>query len=343
MSPGREFALPPPAVSLGLTLAIGSLGGLLVDALSLPGGWMIGAIVASFCAGALKAPVTVPGRVRNLAMAFAGMTVGTAVDRELLQSALILPWSALAMFAMLTLLATLTYWLNRRYRGASPATAISCAWPGNVLLAFIGADAMGADMKRVTVVQLVRVLVLMGMLPLVVGGLHGREAEATVPLTLDFALASVIALACAALAMRFKAVGGELILATVVIGLLSAFGVLDFAMPTAALVALQVLVGVYIGVALARCSRQAYLDALMPSLAGAALAAVITLATAFLLSDLLGYPAAALALAFAPGGAEAMILLSAVFDVDPGFVGIHHTLRLLVLSLCFPFILRRFA
>jgi len=45
-------------------------------------------------------------------------------------------------------------------------------------------------------------------------------------------------------------------------------------------------------------------------------------------------------LALAPGGAEAMILLSVAFGVDPAFVGIHHTVRLVALTLGFPLVLR---
>lgn len=35
-----------------------------------------------------------------------------------------------------------------------------------------------------------------------------------------------------------------------------------------------------------------------------------------------------------------MILLSAVFGVDPGFVGPHHTIRLIGLTLVFPLLAR---
>lgn len=323
-------------------MAVGSLGGFLVASLGLPGGWIIGAIAAAFVASIAKAPVGVPGTLRSVAMGFAGMTVGVAVDRELLQSAAILPWSLLAMFGLLALLAWLTYLLHYRYGGASHATAISCAWPGNVLLAFAGAQALQADMDRVTVVQLVRVLILMGFLPLAIGTFHSAEPSPAVPLTAELGVGVVITLVCTALAMRVKMAGGEMIFTAIAIGTLSAFGLLSFEIPSEALAGLQVMIGVYIGLALARCSWQAFMSALTPSLASAVLATALTLAGGFAFSRILDYPAAALALAFAPGGAEAMILLSAVFDADPGFVGIHHTLRLIVLTFCFPLVLRRF-
>lgn len=331
------------AAPLGLTLCAGGLGGFALDAVGLPGGWIIGAIAASLLASLAIAPPVFPERLRSLAMGFAGMTVGAAIERDLLLSATVLPWSLLAMFVFLSFLAWLTYALHRRFWRASRATAISCAWPGNVLLAFVGAQTLNADMERVSVVQLVRVVVLMGVLPLTIGSFHDAPPELSVPLSADLAIASAVTLACVALARRVGLIGGEMFFSAIAVGALSASNTLNFEIPPPALAGLQVLVGIYIGLGLALCSRAAFVAALTPSLLGAALAAVLTLAGAFALSSVLEAPAAALALAFAPGGAEAMILLSAVFGVDPGFVGIHHTLRLIILTFCFPFILRFFA
>ena len=82
-------------------------------------------------------------------------------------------------------------------------------------------------------------------------------------------------------------------------------------------------------------------DIIKPSLFSALFAGVFTITTAFLVSKMINYPFSALALSFAPGGAEAMIILSVVFDVDPSFVGIHHTLRLLILTILFPIIAKQ--
>ena len=338
-----DRSLRSSATALGLTLIIGGAGGFLVDSLGFTGGWLVGAIAATFAASALKAPVMLPNRLRSITMGFAGMTMGAAANYEMAQLAAALPWSLTAMFALLAFMAWLTFDLHRRFWKASRATAVSCAWPGNVLLAFAGAEALKADMDRVAVVQLVRVLTLMGILPLAVGTFQPSAPDPAAPLTLDFAIATMVTLACTALAVRINIVGGELFLTAIAIGGLSAFQLLRFEVPGEGLAVLQVLVGTYIGIGLARCRRQAFLAALIPAIASAILAALMTLAAAFALADMLGYPAAALALAFAPGGAEVMILLSALFDVDPAFVGIHHAVRLIGLSFCFPLIVRFFA
>ncbi|SLN71963.1 AbrB family transcriptional regulator [Oceanibacterium hippocampi] len=329
--------------SLTLTFFFGGLGGYLVSSLGVPGGWIIGSIAATFTASVLKPQAPIPAFVRSLAMGFAGMIVGAAIKLELLVSAAVLPLSLLAMFLLLALLAWLTYLLHRISWNASRATAISCAWPGNILLALVGAQAMQADMSRVTVVQLVRVLMLMGLLPLTIGTFHAAPPVHNITTSVDLAIASAVTIACVLLARRINLLGGEMFFAAIAVGALSAGGILNFEIPSPALAGLQVLVGNYIGLGLALCKRETFFAALIPSLLGAVMATAITLAGAFALAGVLDYPAAALALAYAPGGAEAMILLSAVFDVDPGFVGIHHTLRLIVLTFSFPFILRYFA
>lgn len=331
------------SATIGLTAAVGVTGGFLLSASGIPGGWIVGAILASFLAGMLKMPLYVPKTVRSFAMGFAGLTIGSAVDRELLLSAALLPWTLCAMFGLIALLTCLVYALHRRYWQASPATAISCAWPGNVLQAFAGAQSIGADMERVTVVQLVRVVILMGVLPLTVGALNDADETAAVHLVSDFWLASGLAILCTLAAMRLRIIGGEMFFSAALIGALSGAELLTFRVPDSALAALQVVVGVYIGLSLAGCRREAVVSAMMPALAGAFLAAALTLIGAYALEDVLHYPPATLALAFAPGGAEAMILLSATLGADPAFVGIHHTVRLILMTVLFPAILRHFA
>jgi membrane AbrB-like protein len=120
------------------------------------------------------------------------------------------------------------------------------------------------------------------------------------------------------------------------IGILTSNGYIQFIIPGKINNFFQMIVGTYIAIELLRCDRKYFLTALRPSFLSALFAGLFTLITAFLLSKFIGCSFSALALSFAPGGAEAMIILAVIFNVDPSFVGIHHTIRLLVLTLIFP-------
>ncbi len=330
--------LPFAAALLG-----GGAGGGAAMALGVPGGWLIGALAGVCLLAAVGAPVAIPVRVRSVAMGFAGLTVGGAVNGATLRAASILPWSLAAMFLALTVTLCASVVVHRRLGRSSPATAVAAAWPGHLLLALAGAQALHADLERVSIVQTFRLLALVVILPLSVGAGHTGGAAAGTMLSWDLAVAVLLAAACTAAAMRWRIVGGEMFLSAIAVGALVGTDMLSFQVPPAAGAFFQVVVGAYVGIGLARCRRQTLRVAFAAAVSAALVAALVTLAVALVASLLLDQPVAVLALAYAPGGAEAMILLSAAFQVDPGIVGIHHTVRLLALTLLFPLVLRRLA
>lgn len=322
-----------------LTLGIGGVGGGLAGGLGLSGGWLFGALLAVASASALGAPLALPGWARSVALGFAGLVVGAAIHRETLSAAASLPWSIAAMAALLVLVVAVSYWLHRRRWGASPPTALACAWPGNLMLALASAESLKADMERVAVVQLARLVALVVVLPLLVGG-DGAKAPASSWPGGGFLVAMAVTLPCILLARRWTLPGGEMFLAAIAVGALVATEAVTVAVPDPINSFFQIVVGSFVGLSLARCRLGSLRSAVAPALLGALVAAALTLGAALSMSWITGQPAVALALAYAPGGAEAMILLATAFGVDPGQVGIHHTLRLIALTLLFPLVAR---
>ena len=83
--------------------------------------------------------------------------------------------------------------------------------------------------------------------------------------------------------------------------------------------------------------RRTVPDAAVSVLLALAVSAGIAAAAA----PLLGLPFGQLWLAYAPGGVEAMAAMALALGLDPAFVGAHHILRILGLTLVVPIWLRR--
>lgn len=339
---GVSSAVFKPTLRFLATLLVGGLGGMAAQALGMPGGWLFGALLLVGLLGFCRAPLDMPFLVRSIGMGYAGLVVGAAISSETLRSAALLPASLLGMLLLLAAVVWGSYLLHRHLWGASPPTAIASTWPGNILLAFSAGEALKADMGRVSVVQLARLIALVVVVPLAAGGVNAEASLGDVSLSGDLLLAGLITAVCVVIARRLAMVGGEMFLSAIAVGALTGAGLLQVAVPDLLTALFQVLVGAYVGLGLSRCSLAALRAAIRPALWSALLAALLTLAFALLFAWLLDYPAVAIALAYAPGGAEAMILLSAAFGVDAGFVGIHHTVRLIGLTLLFPLVLRLF-
>lgn len=71
------------------------------------------------------------------------------------------------------------------------------------------------------------------------------------------------------------------------------------------------------------------------------LVCAVSAAIALAVSSLLDVPLGAALIAFAPGGLETMAAMAVILNADPAYVGTHHILRLIFLSVLMPFVLSR--
>ena len=67
-----------------LTMLIAFLGGGLADIFNLSGAYLIGSMVFIFFSGLLKIKLFLPKFFRNLALGFAGLTIGHSITNETL-------------------------------------------------------------------------------------------------------------------------------------------------------------------------------------------------------------------------------------------------------------------
>lgn len=331
-----------PVVGYGATLGVAVAGGVLTQAVGLAGGWLTGALAAVLMAGRFGAPMALPGWSRGLALAFSGLTAGAAVTPATLAGAGTFAVTLTALVGVVVGVTVASYWMHRAVWRASAPTALYASWPGNTLLAFVAAERSEADVSRVMLVQATRLLLLVAILPMAVGFVLAPPPPPPAGVTTlpDLVLALAATGAASLVGRQFDLPGSEMFLTAIVVGGLSGFGVISLTIPPPAISAFQVLVGAFIAVSLAGCATSQLRAAVLPALSGAIIGVGLSLGVAWPLALVLDLEPAALALAFAPGGAEPMILLAASFGVDPGFVGLHHTVRLIALTVVFPLILR---
>ena len=69
---------------------------------------------------------------------------------------------------------------------------------------------------------------------------------------------------------------------------------------------------------------------------------IIAAITAYTLQILLGFDFLPTFLSFTPGGIHEMVIISVAYNIDPIFVSYHHFLRIIIIVLLLPFLLKRF-
>ena len=205
----------------------------------------------------------------------------------------------------------------------------------------------GADLRAIVIVQTVRVLALSIGIPfsLALFGFAGGAARVH-PLTvgafsLQMLILVVVSIVSAVVLARLKFPGGWLFGAMVGSGALHGAGFVEGRLPLWIGIVAMVGLGAINGSRFAHTDRRMLLrfsGAALGSFAvGLALAALF-IALAMSLMDL---RPADLAIAYAPGAQDTMMVLALALNLDPIFVGSHHLARFLICSIAVPFLARQ--
>ncbi len=328
-------------VQAGQVLAAAA-GGLAFDALGIPAAWLSGAVAAIVALGALGVARPLARPVADAGMLLAGVVMGAGITPQALEAMGRYPASlailAVAIFAVTG--ASALYLV--RVSGWRRDDAVLASVPGALTTVMAVAADRRAAVGPIAIVQTVRLLALVAVLPSLVslagggggGALPGEGAAvAGVP---AFAATLALGLAGGLLLERLRVAAPLLLGGTLASALLHGSDLAPGVAPPALAALAFVLVGIYIGERMrgidARALAAAFPAALGSLLVGLAVAGAFAAAGAAVarvgLADAF--------VAFAPGGLEAMMVLAVVLHLDPLYVGVHHLARFLGIGFLLP-------
>lgn len=237
------------------------------------------------------------------------------------------------------------YFLRRT--GWDAATAFFSAIPGALPYVVAIALESRADVPRVAVAQVLRLTALVALVPPAFVMLSGLSipvqplaAHETGPTGLALVIAAAAGLGYTLRALKVPAallIGGMAASAA-----LHLAGIVSGRLPAPWQAAALIIIGAYIGINFRNADRAALARSVLPSLGALAVAVAVASAFALGVARVLGLPFAQTFLAFAPGGIEAMIVLSLVLGFDPAYVGAHQAARFVAIAALLPIVARRF-
>ena len=287
--------------------------------------------------------VSLPEPVRILAFFALGIQAGSGVTPAALEQVYLWPASFGALFTAVAATIAVTYLYLNRVRGWSRQTAFFAALPGALTFVLAAARETQADYRAVTVLQTIRLLLIIGLVVPLISALHGgAPISSASPLPPDalwqFGLLLVAGIIGAIAGQISKLPGGMLLGALLSSALLFGFSVVNVRLPPEVANVGMIVLGMVIG------SRFSGLrGGEIRQLAGASFNAfALGTAAAALIGYALhlatGIGLSKIALAFVPGAMEAMTVISFVLGVDPAYVAAHHVMRFLFIAVSAPFI-----
>lgn len=332
-------------VTIAATYALGGLGWAVGAWIGLPLAALMGAMIAVAIVAAsgirlFGALPAAPQSWREVLIPVIGVAIGGGVPADFFQH--LLRWwpTVLAVVAFVPLAHFLSYRLYRRLGRLDPATGYFSAMPGGFIEAMAMGDERGAQMPMLVMLQFLRMILCITLLPLAftiatghaVGSGAGISMPgAEVPLTWrDGAILLAVAvlgyLGARRLGLPAAVLSGPLFLS----GLVHALGITGAVPPGWMIVVAQFVIGVTLGTRFAGVAPRQLALALGLAVAAILVSLATALAIALPLANMVGEPIPAVILAFAPGGVSEMALVAISLNLSAVFVTIHHLIRIVL-------------
>ena len=347
-APSGPEKIAAVARNLAETLTYAAAGGVTLGLSGMPAGWLSGAILTSATAALAGRPLLVPQLLTRAIYVLIGISLGAVVTPATLNGMASYPASiAVLIAAMLAVSLCGTIYLNVVHRWDLLASYLASS-PGGMSQVLVVAAELDSDLRAVAIVQTLRVVIIAVGLPAglsLLGGAGHAVRPGNGPMTLALADELVLLVAAsvigAIVAFRVRFPGGLLFGAMFTSAALHGSGMVHAVVPPWVANMAMIALGGVIGARFANASPRLLANYLAAGFGSFAVAVAVAALFATLLLRFLPASIPEVTIAFAPGSVDAMMLLA--LHVDPVYVGAHHVMRIVFVSLLMPLVARRLA
>jgi len=341
---GAEFSLR----RTGLALAVGLIGALSADWITLPLPWMLGSMIACTIASLTNIRVGMPMKIRNPMVIVLGVLLGSGFSPEMIDHFSDWLVSLVLIVGYIFAVGLVIYPFFRRLAGYDPVTAYFCSMPGGLNEMVIIGKEMGGDDRRIVLTHASRIMIAVLIIPI-----WFRFSESVDMSNRDQFGVSIAAIPVQDLIVLFfcGALGMPLakilrLPARLLIGpmLLSAFvhltGITRSPPPLELINLAQLVIGSALGCRFVGAPLREVLEIIKFSVGATVLMIGLSVLFAILVHNLAGNNILTVVLAYAPGGLAEMSLIALALGVDVAFVATHHIWRISLVVIGAPILFK---
>ncbi|MFB2531372.1 AbrB family transcriptional regulator [Paracoccus sp. p3-h83] len=329
-------------LTAGLTLALGLAGGLVAKTLHLPLPMLLGALLAVAIAAVagwrpIGHSVWSPPVLRLVFVPVIGVSIGAAFTSDMI--AAVPGWwpSILALVVFIPVVHWISFAIARALGLRDRAAAFFGTAPGGFIEAIEMGQAAGADVRMLTTLQFLRLVLTILTVPVIFAAITGHAVGSgagvvlgdRAPLDgLDIAWLIAAGVIGGWLGLRSRLPAGLVLGPVLASGAVHLAGLSDGAPPGWLIATTQVVIGVNLGVRFAGLRGRMLAQAAAISTLSVAMMLALAGGVAVALSRVMDQSSAAIFLAFAPGGLAEMSLIALSLHVSVIYVTAHHLLRI---------------
>jgi uncharacterized protein len=349
----KNLAIQPRMVAqLCLTFLIAGAGMVLAQWVHLPGGPLVGALLVTSAARLLNAPLEAPRNwMKALGRILIGLGLGAKITPETLQTIARALVPMLVMIAAVILLGLLMAQLIHRYTRMPMPTALCSSAPGGLAAMVALADDLSNEGPVVASMHVVRLVSVMLVVPTFVRGVFpdyglgvGMAASASV-VTPDALLRTTLLLALGLAvgwaAERYKLPTGGLLAGMIVAGVLNPLWLQLPKLPGWWQLVAQLIIGAGVGATMTRETLRNFKPYVVAGVLMTVFLILFGLGLGWIMAQVTDLDLVTAIAACAPGGADTMVILANNLGADAQVVAAMHVMRIVLIMLLLPVLIRR--
>jgi membrane AbrB-like protein len=337
----REF------VQVAETLLIAAVGGAGLALVGFPAGLITGSMLAVALASLVGRPMTVPPMLARVCIVLVGILLGAVVTPETLKGIATWPASvAILSVSAIGVMVAVTIYLRLVHKWDAMSALLGSS-PGSMAQVLALAAEFKADISGIAIVHVMRVLLIVLGVPagLALAGLTVDPAVRVTPeggqSLLELAILVTVSAATAFALLWLRFPGGLMFGAMMSAAILHGGGFVHATLPWWLASAAIVMLGALAGSRFANLSARMLLSYLGAAVGSFAVGTAVAVCFGLIVVMLLPFRVADVAVAFAPGALDTMMVLALALHLDPVYVGAHHLVRFLVVSVAVALAARR--
>ena len=328
------------------TYLIALLGVGVFHLLHLPLPWLLGPIFACLIAALLGMNFRSFGIIGNFMRSILGVAIGASITVALLTNMVSLIPSLLMVVAMLVVIGGVGVPYFQKIWRYDFVTAYYASMPGGLQDMLLFGEEAGANVRTLSLVHATRVLTIVTLLPIILFFLGEvdlsnppGEPATSIP-AMQFAVMLFASIFGWQIAKKMNMLGASILGPLILAGILSVTGILSHRPPAEAIWMAQYFLGIGIGVKYVGITMQEFRRDIVASLGFCVLLGIVTIGFFYGVSAISPASPINILLAFAPGGQAEMTVLALIIGADLSFVITHHILRILLVIIASPFVMR---
>ena len=329
-----------------LVILISIPSAVIAEYFRIPLAWMLGPMIAISIAALMGLKVAMPKLALSGILIILGLYIGNYIDQNLINQMVNWVWTTIIMFFYILISIIIVSKYLQKFSGYKEKTSIFSAAPGALGPLMILAEYEKSDLSQVATSHLIRLIIIITVFPFIIVNFVTTEAieiekfdyfnQNHFDLIILLFASIILILFFEKLKIPAALLSGTLFAS----GVLNIFEVATYKLPDYSINYCLLILGASVGCRFAEKTVKEVVNNSFHGLVATGLLVLLGLIAAYIGTFFVDNDILTLILSFCPGGIYEVAVIAIAFELDPNFVAFHHIIRLLMILIMVPIILK---